>query len=64
VVKDLNTYYEKQLIITEGTNIDCKLTANFKEIKLDEIIEIMQLACDLNVSTESDNYVINKKVAQ
>jgi ferric-dicitrate binding protein FerR (iron transport regulator) len=58
VVEDLNTYYEKQIIIGGEATIDCKLTATFEDTALEEIIEILRLTCDVKVLNGPDNYVI------
>lgn len=58
VIKDLNTFYQKQVVIEKGAIIDCRLTANFNQAKLQEILEIMQLTCDFSVVTNSNNYII------
>jgi ferric-dicitrate binding protein FerR (iron transport regulator) len=50
VVEDLNTYYKKQIIIKDSSEIGCLLTANFKQTKLQEVIEIIELTCDVNIS--------------
>ncbi len=58
VVKDLNTYYKKQIILEEGASIDCRLTANFNKAKLQEILDIMELTCDFTVISNAKYYTI------
>ena len=50
VIADLNTYYQKQLILEDSSEIDCLLTASFKQTKLQEVIEVIELACDVDVA--------------
>jgi len=58
VIKDLNSYYQEQIIIEQGTTIDCRLTANFNQAKLQEIIDVMQLTCDFSVEVNANNYIL------
>ncbi len=50
VIEDLNTYYQKQLSIEGSPENNCLLTADFNQAKLQDVIEIIELTCDVNVS--------------
>lgn len=48
VIKDLNTYYNNKIIL-DSSNIDCKITANFDKKSIDEIVQILELTCDIKL---------------
>ena len=58
VIKDLNTYYKKQIVIENLQNIEGSLTANFEKEKLQNIIDVINLTCDIQIINESDIYTI------
>lgn len=58
VVDDLNTYYKTQIEISKTANTECSLTADFKQAKLKEILEIIKLSCDINYRAEHNKYII------
>jgi ferric-dicitrate binding protein FerR (iron transport regulator) len=49
VIEDLNTYYQEQLRIEGGTGNDCLLTVSFNKTKLQEVIDIIELTCDIKI---------------
>ncbi|MCK5137378.1 MAG: FecR domain-containing protein [Bacteroidales bacterium] len=58
VIEDLNTYYQKRIVIADSSETICFLTAGFKKAKLQEIIEVLELACNIDVVDATDNYLI------
>lgn len=52
VLDDLNTYYSKRLSIKNVEQTNCSLTANFKQAKIEDVIEIIELTCDVKVIVE------------
>jgi len=54
VIDDLNTYYQEQLRIEGGSKNDCLLTVSFNKTKLKEIIDIIELTCDIKIIYNTD----------
>ena len=57
-IKDLNTFYEAKLKLSEANTTFCSLTAKFNNKPLAEIIEILKLTCDIVIEEESGIYKI------
>ncbi len=57
VIKDLNSYYEYQIILN-NEEIECLLTANFKQANQQDIIDIIKLTCDIEIIKENNKYKI------
>ncbi len=60
VLKDLNTYYNNIFVLNPSTEFDCKLTAEFNKAKIKNIIETIELTCDLKATQKEGTYFINK----
>ena len=58
VVKDLNSYYDKKVVIDKNKPVECNLTAKFEEISLQDIIDIIKLTCNCGVREETGRYVL------
>ena len=48
VVKDLNTFYNDKILIN-GEIKDCNFTAEFDNLKIEEVIEILELTCNIKI---------------
>jgi ferric-dicitrate binding protein FerR (iron transport regulator) len=59
VVKDLNSYYESQIILNNET--ECLFTANFIKANQQDIIDVLKLTCDMEIIKEDNNYKIIKQ---
>ena len=57
VISLLNSYYSKQIALKNTTDTTCSLTAHFKKLKLQEVIEIIELTCDIDVVYLSENKI-------
>jgi len=57
VVSDLNSFYETKIIIKEETK-DCKFTSEFDNLKIEEIVEILQLSCNIKITKNRNVYTI------
>lgn len=55
VVEDLNSYYENKIILSK-LDTDCLFTSTFDQRELQEIIEIIQLSCHLQLQQKNTNY--------
>ncbi len=55
VVEDLNSYYENKIILSK-LDTDCLFTSTFDQRDLQEIIEIIQLSCHLQLQQKNTNY--------
>lgn len=49
VIADLRTYYPEQIVITYPGKDTCKLKARFNQARLSEIIEVINLTCDVDI---------------
>ncbi len=58
VVKDLNTYYSKKVIIDRTKPVDCNLTAQFDNISLQDVLKIIKLTCECGVRESADNFIL------
>lgn len=58
VVKDLNSWYDNKIVLKSTNSTNCRLTANFKKAKIEDVIEIIRLTCDVKVSKDEDQYII------
>jgi ferric-dicitrate binding protein FerR (iron transport regulator) len=57
VVEDLNSFYNKQIII-KNQNTECSFTANFNNDNLSDILEILSLTCNIEITEKENNYEI------
>jgi ferric-dicitrate binding protein FerR (iron transport regulator) len=57
-IEDLNTYYKTKIVIENNQVFECSLTANFENEKLENIIEVIKLTCNVNVIKESNKYIL------
>ena len=57
VVKDLNTYYEPQIVLN-NPKTQCLLTTNLNQMPLKDVMEILKLSCDLKIKNTDDYYEI------
>jgi ferric-dicitrate binding protein FerR (iron transport regulator) len=53
VVDELNRYYKRQLYINNAGENNCQFTANFDQTKIEDVVEIIELACDINLTIEN-----------
>lgn len=51
VIKDLNSYYATKIVSENLKSNSCKITAKFNKKPLLEVIEILQLTCDVELKT-------------
>jgi len=58
IVKDLNGFYEVQILMENNAQNECKITAVFDNQKLEEIIMMIELTCGLNIEKEESIYRI------
>ncbi len=63
VITELNKFYKRQLRINTSTENNCLLNADFDNTKLEEIVEIIKLTCNVDISIENSNSE-NKKTAK
>lgn len=57
VAHDLNSFYDKKLII-KNSNADCNFTANFDNSKLSDILEVLALTCNIQITEKENSYEI------
>lgn len=57
VVKSLNEYYD-DLIILKKSSFDCLLTTKFNQLSLSDVMDIVQLSCDLRIKQIKNYYEI------
>ena len=55
VIEDLNTYYPEQLRVGGSTVNNCLLTVSFSKAKIEEVIEIIELTCDVKIISNNNN---------
>lgn len=55
VVKELNTFYNNKVTLSK-TDTDCLFSATLEQQKLDEILEIIKLTCDLQFNKKNKTY--------
>ncbi len=55
VVKELKTVYKKQIKLTK-LDADCLLTSTFDKQDIKEIVEIIQLSCDMKLRQKNKSY--------
>ena len=58
IISDLNTYYQKPIKLEKETEIDCKFTADFKQEKLTDILEILKISCDFTILENDNEFII------
>ncbi len=54
VIEDLNTYYPEQLRVGGSTGNNCLLTVSFSKAKIEEVIEIIELTCDVKIISNNN----------
>lgn len=57
VVKDLNTYYPKKIIL-KNKNIDCNFTATFDQLSMQGVIQILKRLCHISVIEKDGKYLL------
>lgn len=58
VVKELNAYYENQIVLI-NQDTDCLLSTSFEQLELKEILEIIQLSCNLKLNKKNEAYELH-----
>lgn len=58
VVAQLNTYYEDSMVLDSSKKYNCSLSAKFNQAPLEEILEIIEVTCGLNVKKMENRYSI------
>ncbi len=58
VVRDLNTYYSSKIEIDTTQIYDCSLNAEFKNAKLEDILEVLKTTCDISIERRDGKYRI------
>ena len=58
VVKDLNSYYNQEIVIDDAGALTCTLTARFNGSHIDEVLEVIRLTCDVDVTERDGRYVL------
>ncbi len=57
VVRDLNSFYSKKIII-KNTYAHCNFTADFDNAKLPDILQVLVLTCNIQITEKENNYEI------
>ena len=57
-VKDLNSYYNNRFVLDDKTGIHCNLTAKFNKADITEVIEVIELTCDIKITEKNNKYII------
>lgn len=60
VVKGLNSYYKKPVIIPSNTIVDCNVTAYYNREQITTILESLKGPCGLRVEQYEDKFVLKK----
>jgi len=55
VVAELNTFYENKISLSTSSS-NCVLSSDFNNIKLTEILQIIELSCDLKLTSKNGSY--------
>ncbi len=58
VVADLNAYHNGQIRLENDLITNCKITADFDAVPLSEIMEMIELTCDVTINKLNDKYLI------
>lgn len=58
VISDLNTYYDKKIVIDEKKPVDCNLTAQFNKTSQQDILNIIKLTCTCEIRESEDSYYV------
>jgi len=48
-IRQLNTYYNNRIQVKENGDSDCLLTAEFNQAKLEDVIAVIELTCDIQI---------------
>ncbi len=57
-IDDLNSYYNNCFVLSDTTNIPCSLTAKFHKAGIKEVLEILELTCDIKIVKKENKYII------
>lgn len=55
VINDLNTYYDNKLVLNIADS-DCLFTAKFEKRELKEILQIIELTCNIKIRSNQNTY--------
>lgn len=58
VIEKLNTYYNNQITLSK-TDSDCLFNLSFNQLDIKEIVEIIQLTCNLKLNKKNNNYELH-----
>lgn len=58
IVAELNTFYEEDIVLKKLT-LDCPLSASFNKSSINEVVEILTLSCNLNLTETNGIYELN-----
>ena len=59
VIEALNNYYDIPIINQSHKNLDCQLTTKFNNTPIDEVIQLMELSCNLSIIKTNNCYQIH-----
>jgi ferric-dicitrate binding protein FerR (iron transport regulator) len=59
VVRTLRSYFKKDIRVKNETLLSCRFTGSFNNPTLEEVIEILDLALDLEVDRQQDTYTLD-----
>lgn len=57
VVQEINTYYGNKIILSVQAN-DCPLTCSLNQHKLEDVVRIIELSCNLSIEQKNGSYVL------
>lgn len=60
VVFALNTFYNNQFQLSEPFSSTCRLTADFDNQPIENVVEVLRLSCDIHVNKAGNIYKIEK----
>lgn len=63
VLEDLNSYYSEQFSLDTAFGSDCKLTAEFNQLTIGQVIEILEITCDIKITNEGNKYFLKNNNA-
>ena len=58
VVQELNSYYEKPIVLDDNLIDNNVLTFRLDNASIDEVLEIIQLTCELEIEDKGNSYLI------
>jgi ferric-dicitrate binding protein FerR (iron transport regulator) len=59
VVKALRSYFRKDIQVANEALLDCRITAYFTDQPLDEVLEVLSLALDMQIKIEQGVYILD-----